>query len=67
MERTTIGDLFDRVARGTPDREAVVFVDPAVRWTYRDTLQRVQRLAKALIGLGVERGDHVAIWATNRR
>jgi len=66
MERITIGDGFDRVARGTPDREAFVFVEPGVRWTYRGALGRVQRLAKALIGLGVERGDHVAVWATNR-
>jgi len=66
MERITIGDGFDRVARGTPDREAFVFVEPGVRWTYRGALGRVQRLAKALIGLGVERGDHIAVWATNR-
>jgi fatty-acyl-CoA synthase len=66
MERITIGDGFDRVARGTPDRVAFVFVESGVRWTYRGALGRVQRLAKALIGLGVERGDHVAVWATNR-
>src|SRR5689334_11328370 len=66
MERITIGDGFDHVARGAPDREAFVFPQQGVRWTYRGTLGRVQRLAKALIGLGVERGDHVAVWATNR-
>ena len=66
MESTPIGDLFDHIARGAPDREALVFAQAAVRWTYRDVLDRVQRLAKALIGLGVERGDHVALWAANR-
>ncbi len=66
MERITIGDLFDRVARCALDREAFVFLQPGVRWTYRGVLGRVQRLAKSLIGLGIERGDHVAIWASNR-
>jgi fatty-acyl-CoA synthase len=66
MESTPIGDLFDHIARGAPDREALVFVQAGVRWTYREVLDRIQRLAKALIGLGVERGDHVALWAPNR-
>jgi fatty-acyl-CoA synthase len=66
MESLPIGDLFDRVARGALDREALVFPRARVRWTYRETLAAIQRLAKTLIGLGVERGDHVAVWATNR-
>jgi fatty-acyl-CoA synthase len=66
MERTTIGDLFDRVAHGAGDREAIVFSELGTRWSYRDALARVQLLAKGLIGLGVESGDHVAVWATNR-
>ncbi len=66
MERITIGDLFDRVAHGAGDREALVFPDHGVRWTYRDVLVRSNQLAKGLLGLGVEQGDHVAVWATNR-
>lgn len=66
MERLTIGDLFDRVAHGAGERDALVFSELDRRWSYRDTFSRVQRLAKGLVGLGVERGDHVAVWATNR-
>ncbi len=66
MERVAIGDLFERVARGAPDREAFVFPEADVRWTWGETLGLVQRLAKGLIGIGVDAGDHVAIWATNR-
>ena len=65
MERITIGDLFDRVARGGGEREAFVFTDRDVRWTWRDALARTTQLAKALIGLGIDQGDHVAVWATN--
>ena len=65
MERIAIGALFDRVALSTEDREALVFVEPGVRWTYRDTHARVQQLAKGLMGLGIGLGEHVAVWATN--
>jgi fatty-acyl-CoA synthase len=65
MERTTIGSLFDRVARGANRREALVFPERGVRWSYSETLARANQLAKGLIGLGVDAGDHVAVWATN--
>jgi fatty-acyl-CoA synthase len=65
MERITIGALFDRVALGAGDREALVFPDHGVRWSYRETHARVNQLAKGLMGLGVDAGDHVALWATN--
>jgi fatty-acyl-CoA synthase len=65
MERTTIGALFDRVALGAGDREAMVFPEHRVRWTYRELHGHVNRLAKGLMGLGVEPGKHVAVWATN--
>src|SRR5882724_2820939 len=65
MERTTIGALFDRVALGPGDRAAMVFPEHRVRWTYRELLGHVNRLAKGLMGLGVEPGEHVAVWATN--
>lgn len=66
MERITIGNCFDRVALGIGDREALVFPDHRVRWGYRETHTRVTQLAKGLMGLGVDAGDHVAVFATNR-
>jgi fatty-acyl-CoA synthase len=65
MERLTIGALFDRMALGAGDREAVVFVDRGVRWSYRELHARVVQLAKGLMGLGIGTGEHVAVWATN--
>jgi fatty-acyl-CoA synthase len=66
MERLTIGDLFDRVALGSGDPEALVFPAAHVRLGYRETHARVTQAAKGLMGLGVNAGDAVAIWATNR-
>jgi fatty-acyl-CoA synthase len=65
----TLGDLLDLRADETPDKEALVYNYPEIglelRLTYRHYRQVVNRLAKGLIALGVERGDHVAVWATN--
>jgi fatty-acyl-CoA synthase len=66
MERLTIGELFDRAALGMGERDAVVFSAQAVRWKYRELHARVVQLAKGLMGLGVDVGDHVGIFAANR-
>jgi fatty-acyl-CoA synthase len=66
MDRLTVGDYFDRVALATGEREALVFPQQAVRWRYRDVRAHVSQLAKGLMGIGVDSGDHVAVFATNR-
>ncbi|MEV4947932.1 long-chain fatty acid--CoA ligase [Streptomyces sp. NPDC053755] len=58
-----IGSWPARRARKTPDRVAVVHEDRA--WTYRELHARVLRLAHALRGLGVARGDRVAYLGPN--
>jgi len=65
----TIGDLLDRQALNLPDREALVYNYPEIglnlRLTYRQYKAEADRLAKGLIALGVAKGQHVAVWATN--
>ncbi|MCC7131415.1 MAG: acyl--CoA ligase, partial [Gemmatimonadales bacterium] len=56
--------LLARAAESRPDRPAVVFGGRT--WTYGTVLDRARRLAGALAGLGIVRGDRVALWATNR-
>jgi acyl-CoA synthetase (AMP-forming)/AMP-acid ligase II len=46
-----------------PDQEILVFAGE--RFTYAQTLTRVRRLAAALAGLGIGRGDRVAALDTN--
>ncbi|MBV8941233.1 MAG: AMP-binding protein [Solirubrobacterales bacterium] len=46
-----------------PDKVAVVHEDR--RYTYREMGERVRRLASALLGAGLERGDRVAFIAPN--
>ena len=58
------GDLPDEMARKFGDREALVFQDE--RYTFAALKDEIDRAAKALIALGVERGDHVSLWLNNR-
>jgi fatty-acyl-CoA synthase len=65
----TIGALLDRQAAAQPDKEALVYRYPELgldlRLTFREYRDEVNRLAKGLLALGIERGEHVAVWATN--
>src|SRR5262249_37073311 len=65
----TIGDLFDQRCKTHADKEALVYNYPEIglelRLTYREYHKEVTRMAKALLALGVEKGEHVAVWATN--
>jgi fatty-acyl-CoA synthase len=62
----TIGDLFDQTAARYPDNEALVCCQPGLRYSYRELQGEVDRCARALMALGIEKGQRVGIWAPNR-
>jgi fatty-acyl-CoA synthase len=61
----TIGDMFDETAGRHPDHEALFSCHQGLRYSYRQLREEVDRCARALIGLGVEKGQRVGIWAPN--
>ena len=65
----TIGDLLDRQAQARPDKEALVYHYPEIgldlRLSFSQYRDEVDRLAKGLLALGIQKGDHVAVWASN--
>ena len=65
MLNYTIGQMLDRVAEKFPDREAVAYIDRPYRRTWREFRDECTRFAKGLLSIGIRKGDHVAIWATN--
>ena len=48
-----------------PDHEALVARHQNVRYTYRQLREHVDRCARALMALGVAKGERVGIWAPN--
>ncbi|MCY7817016.1 AMP-binding protein [Bacillus haynesii] len=61
----TIGKLLEKIAANEPDHEAVVYPDRGLRYTYRQFDQLCRKVAKGLMALGIDKGEHVAIWASN--
>jgi fatty-acyl-CoA synthase len=68
----TIGDLLDERAASAPEQEAVVYsaypeFGPLLngRWTYREYRDRANAVAKGLLALGLQKGEHIAVWALN--
>jgi fatty-acyl-CoA synthase len=61
--RLLLGELVARNARKSPDKEAVVYGD--TRLTYREFNARINRLAHALMDMGIEKGEKVAVLLFN--
>ncbi|MCL2503429.1 MAG: AMP-binding protein [Coriobacteriia bacterium] len=61
----TIGDYFRGKAAEQPDHDFIVYPDRDLRWTYREFDERTDRLAKGLLAIGLEPGDHLGVWARN--
>jgi fatty-acyl-CoA synthase len=62
---TTIGGYLDRVVASSKHRDALVSRHQGARYTYGELGAEVQTVARALLALGVRRGDRIAIWAGN--
>ena len=60
-----IGDFFDDMVAKQPEREALVSRHEGQRFTYRELQTESNRLASALLNLGLAPGDRVGIWSHN--
>jgi fatty-acyl-CoA synthase len=61
----TIGRNLARAVAAGGAREALVSVHQDIRWTYAELAERVESLARGLLGLGLEKGDRVGLWSPN--
>src|ERR687898_511169 len=48
-----------------PEDEALVYPDRGLRYTYAQFREAVEDCGRALMSLGIEKGDHVAVWGQN--
>ena len=65
IEGLSVGGLLDLVHERRPDDEALVYADRGLRYTYSEFREVVEGCARALMALGLEKGDHVAVWGQN--
>ncbi|MCL6504804.1 MAG: AMP-binding protein [Pirellulales bacterium] len=65
VDGLTIWRVLAATASRFGQQDALVFPALNLRWTYAEFLRRVDEAAAGLLGLGLARGDHVAVWATN--
>ncbi|MDR1698305.1 MAG: AMP-binding protein [Prevotellaceae bacterium] len=65
LSNKTLGEWVEHWAAVSPDKEYIVYSDRNLRFTWKQFNQRVDDMAKGLLAIGVKKGDHVGLWATN--
>ncbi len=60
-----IGAFFDAVVARQPAHEALVSIHQGRRYNYLELQREANRLASALLGLGLAAGERVGIWSHN--
>ncbi len=66
LSEDTIPAWIDRTAAAHGDREACVFREQGIRWTWAQLRDESDRLAAGLARLGLRKGDRLGIWSPNR-
>ena len=60
-----IGEALEDTAVLYPDNDALIVCHQWRRYTYRELNEEVDRTARGLLSLGIQKGDRIGIWATN--
>ena len=61
----TFPDVLDKMVEHFPDQYCFRYTELDYTRTYKEFRDDVDTFARSLITMGVKKGDHVAIWATN--
>lgn len=63
--RKTVGELLSEKAMEMTTKEALVYSELGLRYSYSEFNEVCERVAKGLMALGIEKGDNLAVWASN--
>lgn len=66
LEDLTVDRVLRRAVASWGGREAFVFVEQNVRWTWAEFANLVDQMAHSLLDLGLKPGDRIGIWSPNR-
>lgn len=61
----TLGGVLDDLSKNNPNGWAVIYTDRNYFRTWKELNDEADLIARGMMSLGVKKGDHVAIWATN--
>ncbi len=61
----TIGAMLDQTARLYPDNDALVSIHQGLRYSYRQFQSEVNQCARALLAIGLKKGERIGIWSPN--
>jgi fatty-acyl-CoA synthase len=63
--KQTLGEVIEQLAVNYPNKVAMKYTTMDFCKTYSELNDLTDKVAKGLLSLGVKKGDHIAIWATN--
>ena len=63
--RKTIGQMINEIAEKYPNNDALIHTDIGTRYNYSLLLWEINRAAKGMIKMGLQKGDRVALWGPN--
>lgn len=61
----TLGGVLDDLSKHNPNGWAVRYTDRNYFRTWKELNDEADLIARGMMSLGIKKGDHVAIWATN--
>ena len=61
----TLGGVLDDLSKNNPNGWAVRYTDRNYFRTWKELNDEADLIARGMMSLGVKKGDHIAIWATN--
>ena len=65
VDGLTIGQVLRQTARKFVDQPAIFFPSLQVNYTWGEFDRSVDQVAKSLLSLGFQKGDHFGVWAAN--
>ncbi|QOT00486.1 AMP-binding protein [Brevibacterium sp. JNUCC-42] len=65
LRSITMGDLLDETVGKFPNKQAIIYQEIGITYTYRKFQHVCNQLARGFMALGIQPGEHIAIWANN--